>query len=155
MVADCDFTRSGRTVVHKQIWLAAGLAVLSIHAAHAVELTDCHKGGTNARLNCLEKDIVLLNSSFQINIAALKQENVDLKQQVDDLKKKVDAIPIPDLSNVVRRGDTFKLGFVNQNRCLSYPTGESGGVAGTSPAIPVDLLALQGDCSGSPSLQFR
>jgi hypothetical protein len=87
-------------------------------------------------------------------ITELRQNAVDLKKAVADLQEKLDKIKIPDLSNVVRRNDTVKLGF-DQSRCLSYPSGVRGVVMGSDPLIQAQLLLLLQDCNGSPQLTFR
>jgi hypothetical protein len=93
---------------------------------------------------------------FKINVAELKKQTADLQQRLSALETTVAKLP-PDLSKVVRRGDTFKLGFVgvNVNKCLSYPDGEGGTVVGSDPAMAVTLLALAGDCTSSHELQFK
>jgi hypothetical protein len=133
-------------------------------SAHAVELQDCSKGTTKARLDCLQANTVLLNSSYQTVAAELRKSVADLRTQIGglnqklvDLNAKVDAIklpPPPDLSGVVRRGQSFKLGF-DRDRCLSFATGVTGNLAGPDKPIPAQLLMLLQDCGGSPPLSVQ
>ena len=140
--------------MRKAALLAAGLIMSGAPPANAVDLKDCSKGTTDQRLTCLQANTVLLNKSYETVITELRQNAVDLKKAVADLQEKLDKIKIPDLSNVVRRNDTVKLGF-DQSRCLSYPSGVRGVVMGSDPLIQAQLLLLLQDCNGSPQLTFR
>jgi hypothetical protein len=139
----------------KPILLAAALLIGMTPVANAVGLKDCSKGTTGQRLACLQANTVLLNSSYQTVAAELRQEAADLKKKLGDLQKTVDAIKMPDLSNVVRWNDSFKLGF-DVNRCLTYPTGVNGIVAGPNPPIiQAQTLVLLQECPVDPfTLKF-
>ena len=123
--------------------LATALFLGATSIANAVQLKDCSKGTTNQRLACLQGNIGTLNTAYEATTG-----------QLADLKKQVDAIKPPDLSNVVRRTDSFKLGF-DSARCLSFASGEGGELAGSNPPIKAQLLMLLQDCGGSPSLSFK
>jgi hypothetical protein len=155
--------------MRRLILLAIGFVILGSSMSSAVALKDCSKGTTNARLACMQKNTVLLNSSYQMVTAKHRKEIADLKARVTVLTRKLEAADLSnvvhkadisdvirkaDLSNVVRRDQPFKLGF-DKNRCLIGPSGVSGLLVGPSPQIiDAQVLTLLIDCNSAPQMFF-
>lgn len=104
-----------------------GITVFAIGAAlaapaKAVDLADCSKGATRARLTCLQKNIVLLNSSYQTVAAELRAAVADLKKQTP---------PPPNLSGFVQYGTKIRLRSTAWGgTCLDHDTKDAGHIQG-------------------------
>ncbi len=111
--------------------MIAMLMALTV-SANAVDLVDCSKGGTKVRLACLQKNVILLNSSYQTVTAELRSEVADLKKQIAGIQIPPPPPP-PNLSGFVRYGSKIRLrSNAWGGTCLDHDTKDAGHIQGWS-----------------------
>jgi len=115
--------------MRNSIFLAIGLIISAVPTAQAVELKPC-SGTTEQRVDCLRKNMILLNSSHEAVAADLRKAVTDLTTEVGNLttevgnlttlvttlRTEVDGLKgqIPKFSEVVIQW------FDHPNSCLTY-----------------------------------
>jgi hypothetical protein len=103
-----------------------------VSSAGTVELPPCTGTTPQQEIECLEKQVALVNATLEQAVNRIDAE----------VKKLQEAAP----------GGAFKLGF-DTSRCLAFLTGE-GGTVGSPPFEVQRLVGLQ-DCGGAPPVKIN
>ena len=123
--------------------LTAALAAGIVPAA-AADLKNCNEiNSTRDRTECLNANLILLNSSYETvarelreAVAAAKETNKTLQGQIDDLRRDIANIkptPPPDLSSYIAYGAKVQLesvGVFDKQFCLDHDSNNSSHVQG-------------------------
>jgi chaperonin cofactor prefoldin len=93
--------------MRNSILLAFGLFVVVAPTAHAANMEPCNQPSVPERIDCLQKNIAVLNSSHEAVAAELRKAVADLTTKVGDLATKVGTLPT-DVATLTRQVSELK-----------------------------------------------